>query len=266
MTVLGTGVAVATRHKKIQGKIAKRGIFLLPNLFTTGALFAGFYAVVAAIDGNFQRAAIGIFVAMLMDGLDGRIARLTSTSSDFGKEYDSLSDMVSFGLAPALVMYQWGVGRISEYGWIWGKIGWLATFFFAVAAGLRLARFNTSVGGNDRYFVGLPSPSAAGLVGSSIWVGTELALDGLIALAGGLAITVLAGALMISNFQYLSFKKLTLSERIPFAYVVLIPLVFILIAADPPIVLFALFLVYALSGPLVYFWRARQETPVDTAE
>ena len=160
-----------------------RGVYWLPNLFTTGTLFGGFYAIVAAIDGNFSRAGIGIFVAMLFDGLDGRVARWTKTQSDFGKEYDSLCDMVAFGLAPAIVVYQWGIERIADYGQFWYRFGWLAAFFFAVAAGLRLARFNSRAALVDkRYFEGLPSPSAAGTVAGFVWVVSAHDVRGLPAL------------------------------------------------------------------------------------
>ncbi len=234
----------------------RKGIYLLPNLFTTGALFAGFYSVVAAIDGNFQPAAIAIFVAMFMDGMDGRVARLTNTESDFGKEYDSLSDMVSFGLAPALVVYQWGAASLAEYGWAWGKFGWLAAFFYTVAAALRLARFNTQVAETSKlFFQGLPSPSAAGLVAGLVWFGSDAGLIGLQALAAAFLITAMAGALMVSSFRYFSFKNLSLGEKVPFAYVLIIPLVFMLIALDPPRVLLLLFLGFATSGPAYGLWR-----------
>ncbi len=245
------------RHKLRAAAGPRRGIYLLPNLFTTGALFAGFYAVVAAIDGKFQAAAVAVFVAMVMDGSDGRIARMTSTETDFGKEYDSLSDMVSFGLAPALVIYQWGVERLTEYGVAWGRLGWLAAFFYAVAAALRLARFNARYTITDkRYFEGLPSPSAAGLVSGLVWLGTELALDGIVALAAAFFITAAAGGLMVSSFKYYSFKEFNLGEKVPFAHLLLIPMVFMLIAVDPPLMLFLLFGGYALSGPV--FWVLRR--------
>ncbi len=247
-----------TTDKKVTNldRARRRGIYLLPNLFTTAALFAGFYAVVAAMDGNFRVAAIAIFVAMLMDGMDGRVARLTNTESDFGKEYDSLSDMVSFGLAPALVVYQWGAASLAEYGWAWGKFGWLAAFFYTVAAALRLARFNTQpVKAEKLYFQGLPSPSAAGLVGGLIWYGSEAQLEGLVALAAAFVITATAGVLMVSNFRYFSFKNVSLGENVPFTYVILIPLIFMLIALDPPRVLFLMFLGYSLSGPALTSWR-----------
>jgi len=233
----------------------RRGIYLLPNLITTGALFAGFSAVVAAMDGNFVPAAVAIYIAMVLDGLDGRVARLTSTESEFGKEYDSLSDMVSFGLAPALVFYQWGAAQLRELGWLWGKVGWLVAFFFAVAAGLRLARYNTHHVADKRYFEGLPSPSAAAVVAGLVWLGTKLEASGVIAMTVGLIITAGVGALMVSRFAYYSGKDLNLSGRIPFGYVLLIPAVFILISLNPPTVLFTLFFVYAASGPVLEGWR-----------
>src|SRR5512139_1477287 len=212
-----------------------RAIYLLPNLFTTGCLFSGFYAIVAAIDGNFERAGFAVFAAMLFDTLDGRVARLTSTESAFGKEYDSLADMVSFGLAPAIVAYQWGVARLFEYGEIWGRLGWLAAFFYAVCAALRLARFNTRVGADKRYFEGLPSPSAAAIVSAFIWASTEWREPGLAGLVVALLITLAAGALMVSRFRYSSFKQLNLEGPVKFATFILVPLVFVLIASHPPV-------------------------------
>jgi CDP-diacylglycerol--serine O-phosphatidyltransferase len=235
----------------------RRGVYLLPNLITTGALFAGFYAIVAAIDGNFERAGVAVFVAMVFDGLDGRIARWTSTESAFGKEYDSLSDMVSFGLAPAIVAYQWGVARITEYGVVWGRIGWLAAVFFATAAALRLARFNTRAAAVDkRFFEGLPSPSAAAVVAAFVWFSSEWREPGLVGLVVAFAVTALAGALMVSRFSYYSFKEINLGQRIPFAYILLVPLAFVLIAIEPAVVLFVLFGAYALSAPS--WWMVRR--------
>lgn len=254
---------MAVDDKNEKARPIRRGVYLLPNLLTTAALFAGFYAIVAAIDGNFRRAGIAIFIAMVMDGLDGRVARLTSTETDFGKEYDSLSDMVSFGLAPALVVYQWGVERISEYGFAWGRFGWLAAFFYAVAAAMRLARFNTRVGLADkRYFEGLPSPSAAALVAGLVWLGTEYEVGGITALALGFFLTAATGALMVSGIHYYSFKDFNLGKSVPFGYILLIPLIFMLIALSPPEMLFAMFTVYALSGPVLCLWhrfRRRQK-------
>lgn len=234
----------------------RKGIYLLPNLLTTAALFAGFYAVVAAMDGNFKKAAIGIFVAMFMDGLDGRVARFTGTTSDFGKEYDSLSDMVSFGLAPALVVYQWGATVLPEYGWLWGRLGWLAAFFYAVCAAMRLARYNSRIGIADkRYFEGLPSPSGAALVAGTVWLATEYSLHGFWGFVIAFAVTALAGALMVSNFHYYSGRELNLSRHISFPYLLLIPAFLILVSLEPPVVLFSMFVGYAISGPVVTFVR-----------
>jgi len=236
-------------------RFRRRGIYLLPNLLTTAALFAGFYAVVAAMDGAFIRAASGIFVALILDGIDGRVARMTGTDSDFGKEYDSLCDMVSFGLAPALVIYQWGLLRIADSGVAWGKLGWLAAFFYAVGAALRLARFNSRPAADKRFFEGLPSPSGAGLVGGWVWLGTQYELAGSQALIPAFLVTAIAGVLMVSNFRYYSFKELNLGERIPFTQVLMIPAIFVLISLNPPIVLFVLFSFYALTGPIYAGYR-----------
>lgn len=230
----------------------RKGIYLLPNLITTGALFAGFLAVVAAMDGNFVTAAVAIYVAMVLDGLDGRVARMTSTESEFGKQYDSLADMVSFGLAPSLVFYVWGAKELEELGWLWGKLGWLVAFFYAVAAALRLARYNSRLPTSDkRYFEGLPSPSAAALVAGVVWLATVVEASGVFAMVAGLSLTAMAGALMVSRLAYYSGKDFNLGERIPFGYVLLIPAVFILISLNPPTVLFLLFFGYAVSAPAV---------------
>jgi CDP-diacylglycerol--serine O-phosphatidyltransferase len=237
-------------------RTVRRGIYLLPNLLTTGTLCAGFYALVAAIDHNFDRAAIAVFGAMLFDGLDGRVARWTHTESLFGKEYDSLSDMVAFGLAPAILVYQWGVAAIAEYDATWGRIGWLATFFYAVAAALRLARFNTRTAVVDkRYFEGLPSPSAAAVVAAFIWCAFKFGFGGLGGLVGAFAVTATAGALMVSRFHYSSFKGLDLTGRVRFGYALLVPLAFVVIAAEPPVVLLGLFGTYAASAPVGWLWR-----------
>jgi CDP-diacylglycerol--serine O-phosphatidyltransferase len=236
--------------------IRRKGIYLLPNLLTTAGLFAGFYSIVAAIDGNFHAAAWAIFTAMVIDGLDGRIARLTSTASEFGKEFDSLSDMVSFGIAPAIVTYQWGVERLAEYGAVWGRLGWLAAFLYAAAAAFRLARFNSNAAWLDkRYFQGLASPAAAAGVASMVWVSTEYGIDGLVALVAGITITAVAGLLMMSRFAYLSFKDVRPGYRLRFARLLLIPLVIIVVAVEPPITIFVLFTIYAFSGPVYWLWR-----------
>lgn len=224
----------------------RRGIYLLPNLFTTAALFAGFYAIVAAINGNFEAAAMAIFVAMILDGMDGRVARLTSTETDFGVQYDSLSDMVSFGLAPALVMYQW-----SLFGF--GKLGWLAAFIYAAAAALRLARFNTQAGSADkRYFQGLPSPAAAAVIAGLIWLGDVNGLhDGTTKLFITFPVTIIAGVLMVSNIRYHSFKQVNLHGKVPFVTILIIVLIFVFIASKPSLTLFLLASGYAISGPIM---------------
>jgi CDP-diacylglycerol--serine O-phosphatidyltransferase len=236
----------------------RKGIYLLPNLVTTGALFAGFYSIVAAIDGNFTSAAWAIFAAMFLDGLDGRVARLTSTASEFGKEYDSLSDMVSFGLAPAIVTYPWGVERLAEYGAVWGRLGWLAAFLYCAAAAFRLARFNTNAGQDKRFFQGLPSPSAAAGVASMVWLSTDYQVDGLLALVVGITVTGVTGLLMMSRFAYMSFKDVSAGKRVRFANLLLIPLVIIVIAIEPQVTIFTLFLIYASSGPAAWLWHRRR--------
>lgn len=222
-----------------------RGIYLLPNLFTTAGLFAGFYAIVAAMNGRFEAAAVAIFIAMITDSMDGRIARLTNTQSAFGVEYDSLSDMIAFGLAPALVIYIWSLSNL-------GKVGWLAAFVYAAGAALRLARFNTQVETvNKRYFQGLASPAAAALLAGVVWIGHDYELERQAWAWPVLILTVSAGVLMVSNIRYHSFKDIDLKNRIPFVAVLFIVLVFVFVSIDPPLVLFALALVYALSGPVL---------------
>ena len=236
-------------------KPRRRGIFLLPNLFTTGALFAGFFAIVQAMNGRFEQAAIAIFVAMILDGLDGRVARLTNTQSAFGAEYDSLSDMVSFGVAPALVMYSFTLQAMS-------KLGWIAAFVYCAGAALRLARFNTLLAVQDkRWFLGLPSPAAAALAASFVWVmvDNQFAGEDVRWLAWG--ITLFAGLSMISNFRFYSGKDINLKRSVPFIVIVLVALGFSLIAIDPPIVLFLLFLGYGLSGYLMWLKRRFSRKP-----
>ncbi|MEX0729271.1 MAG: CDP-diacylglycerol--serine O-phosphatidyltransferase [Aquisalimonadaceae bacterium] len=237
----------------------RRGIYLLPNLLTTIGLFFGFYAMVSGIDGNFQLAAIAIFIAMVMDGLDGRVARLTNTQSDFGVQYDSLSDMVCFGLAPALVMYQWVLGDMASLGTGWGKLGWLGAFTFAACAALRLARFNTQSGVADkRYFQGLPSPAAAAGLASLVWLGERLGLDGATVGLFALLVTVAAGLLMVSNFRYYSFKEIDFRFRVPFIVIVALVLGVAFLSLHPPVVLFSTFLVYAVSGPTLTIMARRR--------
>lgn len=246
---------MSDEHDSSSNGSPSRGVYWLPNLFTTGTLFGGFYAIVAAIDGNFSRAGIAILVAMLFDGLDGRVARWTNTQSDFGKEYDSLCDMVAFGMAPAIVVYQWGIERLYGFGTFWGRFGWLAAFFYAVAAALRLARFNARAATADkRYFEGLPSPSAAGAVASFIWLVSEFNVTGLPALVLAFTITLCIGVLMVSRFAYWSGKDLNVRGRIPWMYAALIPLAYVVVSLSPES-LFVLFGLYALSGPVHWVWR-----------
>lgn len=230
------------------GKTVRRnGVYLLPNLFTTGALFGGFFAIVSAMSGNYANAALAIFAAQILDGFDGRVARMTNTESAFGVEYDSLSDMVSFGLAPAIVMYSWALQPL-------GKWGLAAAFVFSACAALRLARFNTQVGVNDsKYFIGLASPPAATLVASGVWLGSDMALTLELSIIAAI-IVAFVGVMMVSNFKYQSFKGLDKNRRVPFVAMLVTLLVFIAVIIDPPRVLFAMAFVYALSGPLVWLW------------
>ena len=230
-----------------KNRIRRRGIYLLPNLFTTAALFAGFYAIVQAMNGRFDQAAIAVFVAMVLDGLDGRVARLTKTQSAFGAEYDSLSDMVSFGAAPALVIYEWALRGL-------GKLGWIAAFVYVAGAALRLARFNTQLEVADkRYFQGLPSPAAAAVVAGFVWIADDYAIDPETLRWLAWVITVFAGLTMVSNLKYYSFKTINLRRSVPFVVVFLIVMFFVLVSVQPPIVLFGGFIAYALSG---YAWSA----------
>jgi len=220
-----------------------RGIYLLPNLFTTAALFAGFYAVLASMNDQFEKAAIAIFVAMILDGMDGRVARMTNTQTAFGAEYDSLSDMVAFGLAPSLVMYEWSLASL-------GKLGWLAAFIYTAGAALRLARFNSQLDTADkRFFTGLPSPSAAAILAGWVWVAVDNELDGGATAWLALVLTVSAGLLMVSNIRFHSFKHIDFKGKVPFFAIVAVMLAFAVILSEPPLVLFAIFFVYTLSGP-----------------
>jgi len=230
----------------------RRGIYLLPNLFTTAALFAGFYAIVASIGGRFEAAGIAIFVAMFMDGADGRIARLTNTQSDFGVEYDSLSDMVAFGLAPALVVYIWSLSSL-------GKLGWLAAFIYTAAAALRLARFNTQSESSDKaYFQGLPSPPAAALIAALVWLGSDYGVKGEDIAYLTFILTLGAGLLMVSNVRYYSFKDIDLKGKVPFVALLLLVLIIVFVSIDPPIILFTMAVTYALSGFLITLFQLRK--------
>jgi len=234
-----------------------RGIYLLPNALTTANLFAGFYAIVQAMNDHFESAAIAIFLALVFDGMDGRVARLTNTQSSFGEQYDSLADMTSFGMAPALVMYEWALSDL-------GRWGWLAAFVYVAGAALRLARFNTNVAVVDkRFFQGLPSPAAAALVAGFVW----LAVDNRLTLADGVlpwaafALTIYAGSTMVSNVPFYSGKSFALGRSVPFWGMLVVVGAFVFISSDPPITLFALCILYALSGWGIWLWvwsRARR--------
>ncbi|MEY3017165.1 MAG: hypothetical protein RL336_300 [Pseudomonadota bacterium] len=235
----------------IDGKTERRrGIYLLPNLFTTAALFSGFYAIVSGVNGNFEAASIAIFVSMIFDGLDGRVARLTNTQSKFGEQYDSLADMVSFGAAPALVMFSWAMSGL-------GKFGWACSFIYMACAALRLARFNAMIDTADKnFFTGLASPAAASVVAGLVWVGHdqgwvgELLPVGLSYVIG--VVTAFVGLLMIANIRYNSFKGIDLRGRVPFVVLLLIVLVFALVTVDPARVLLATAVIYAFSGPVQF--------------
>jgi len=246
-------------HDNEGRKVRHRGIYLLPNLFTTANLFAGFYSIICAINGNFYVAAATVFVAMVLDGLDGRVARLTNTQSAFGAEYDSLSDMVAFGLAPAIIAYQWALSEL-------GNVGLTIAFIYVACAALRLARFNTQIGIVDkRWFIGLASPAAAGLVAGMVWAiwafsdegvgGADLPFAVIILFA---ILVALAGLLMVSNIKYYSFKDLDLKGRVPFVAILIVVLVFAVVFSDPPRILLLMFLVYAASGPVQYMLRLRK--------
>lgn len=229
----------------------RRGIYLLPNAFTTAALFAGFYAIVQAMNGRFDVAAMAIFAAMVLDGMDGRVARLTNTQSAFGEQYDSLSDMCSFGVAPALVMYEWILKDL-------GRWGWLAAFIYVAGAALRLARFNTNLTIVDkRYFQGLPSPASAALVAGFVWlaVDNKLQIQELWLPWIAFVVTVYAGVSMVTNAPFFSGKSFALSRSVPFWGILLVVLAFVFISVDPPIALFGLFVTYGLSGYFLWMWR-----------
>lgn len=243
-------------HDNEGRKVRHRGVYLLPNLFTTANLFAGFYSIMCAINGNFTVAAATVFVAMVLDGLDGRVARMTNTQSAFGAEYDSLSDMVAFGLAPAIIAYQWALSEL-------GNVGLTIAFIYVACAALRLARFNTQIGVVDkRWFIGLASPAAAGVVAGVVWALSDNgvgAVDLPVAVIILFAILVaLSGMLMVSNIKYYSFKDLDIKGRVPFVAILVVVLAFAVVFSDPPRILLLLFLVYALSGPVQYVLHLRK--------
>jgi CDP-diacylglycerol--serine O-phosphatidyltransferase len=230
-------------------KKVHRGVFLLPNALTTGALFAGFYSIIAGINGHFIAAAIAVIVAGLLDGLDGRVARMTNTQSDFGVQYDSLSDLISFGLAPALLAFNWSLASLKDIAPLAGKLGWLAAFLFVACAALRLARFNTQAGSQDKsYFQGLASPAAAGTLVATIWFFADQGISGESVRWVLWVETVILALLMFSRVRYFSGKSWPRGDRIPTGFLFLVVLVFVLLAIDPPTVMMIIGLVYVLSG------------------
>lgn len=234
----------------LKSRLRRRGIYLLPNLFTTAALFSGFYAIVQAMNGNFEYSAIAVFIAMVLDGLDGRVARLTGTQSEFGAEYDSMSDMVSFGVAPALIVYEWALKEMNQWGWI-------IAFIYCACAALRLARFNTNIEVVDkRFFQGLPSPAAAALIAGLVWVMLDFHVQGSDVKWLACIVTLFAALTMVSNIPFYSGKEINLRRRVPFVTVLLLVLFFfVLIPSHPPVVLFCIFAAYAFSGYFVKLWR-----------
>lgn len=240
------------QHPAAEGIVVRKrrkGIYILPNLFTLGGLFGGFYAVVMAMNGRFDMAAAGIFCAMVLDSLDGRVARMTNTQSAFGEQMDSLADMVSFGAAPALIAYEWALKGLGRWGWI-------AAFVYCACAALRLARFNVNTAVVDkRYFQGLPSPAAAALVAGFIWLMTETGIKGYEVSWVMFAFALYAGLTMVTNVPFYSFKDIQMKKSVPFAVIVMIALGIAVINIHPPTVLFGLFVLYGLSGYALYGWR-----------
>ena len=238
----------------------RRGIYLLPNAFTTAALFGGFYAIVMAMNQRFDHACWAVFIAMVLDSLDGRVARLTNTQSEFGAQYDSLSDMVSFGAAPALVIYEWSLRGL-------GKLGWIAAFVYCAGAALRLARFNTNIAVVDkRYFQGMPSPSAAALIAGFILLMVDQGEVGVRYAWASWALALFAGLTMVTNVPYYSFKDVNFKKSVPFITVFLIALAFALVSIDPPKVMFLLFVLYGLSGYVVFAVRLAKGKPVSIVQ
>ncbi len=250
-------------------RLRRRGIYLLPNLFTTATLFGGFYAIVMAMGGRFEPACVGILVAMIADGLDGRIARMTNTATDFGKEYDSLCDMVAFGVAPAIVVYAFSLRYFADYAWLGGKLGWIIAFAYAACAAMRLARFNVlaAIASSNKDFFGVPSPSAAAVVTFFVWscvddsrslftwISGRVPFDGRDVIWLAAPLTLATALSMVTSIRYNSFKKLNLSGSVRFLTFATVVGVLALMTIDPPRVLFIGFFMYALSGPAVVLWR-----------
>ena len=240
---------VSVRGKKVK----RRGIFLLPNLLTTASLFSGFYSIISAIQGDFISAGMAIFAAQIFDGLDGRVARLTNSQSKFGAQYDSLCDVVSFGLAPAISIFLWGLNSL-------GQAGWIFSFLYVAASALRLARFNTNFGSEDAYFKGLPSPVAGATLAYYVWAMSSVGMQGE---ALGVFLTVISACLtgllailMVINIPYYSFKEIELKKRVPFFAMLVVVFIFALIAIDPPLILVSCALLYTLSGPTIWVLKS----------
>ncbi len=230
-------------------KVRRRGIFLLPNLLTTASLFAGFFSIISSVEGNFIYAGMAVFAAQIFDGLDGRVARLAKAESQFGAQYDSLSDVISFGLAPAICIFLWGLNSL-------GQAGWVFSFLFVASAALRLARFNTNIGSEDQFFKGLPSPVAAALIAYYVWYLSSLGLEresvGPTLAVVSACITGVVSILMVINVPYYSFKEIGMKRRVPFFSILLVVFIFALISLDPPLVLLTCALLYILSGPIIW--------------
>ena len=234
-------------------KVTRRGIYLLPNLLTTASLFSGFFSIVSAINGNFIASGMALFAAQMLDGLDGRVARLTNSQSLFGAQYDSLCDVISFGLAPAIIVFLWGLDSL-------GQTGWVFSFFYVAAAALRLARFNTYIGSEDSYFKGLPSPVASGMVVYYVWAMSSYGIQSeevgsFLAIVTAI-LTGCVSLLMVVNVPYYSFKEIELKKRVPFFSMLFVVFIFALISIDPPIVLVTCAFVYVLSGPIIWALKA----------
>ena len=240
--------------------LRRRGIYIVPNAITTAALFCGFYAIVMAMNLNFENASIAIFAAMILDSLDGRVARMMNAQSEFGAQYDSLSDMVSFGAAPALVIYEWSLRGM-------GRLGFIAAFVYCAGGALRLARFNTNIEVIDkRYFQGLPSPAAAAIVAGFVWLMDDLGFAGGDLRWFAWGITMYGGVTMVTNVPFYSFKDVTFRKSVPFIVAFLIVLGIVAVSSDPPKWLFGLFVLYGLSGYVIYFWRLIKGRPVSIVD
>lgn len=249
-----------------QPPVRRKGIYLLPSLFTTVTLFGGFYAIIMGMAGRFDNAAMGILAAVIADALDGRIARMTGTTSDFGKEYDSLCDMVAFGVGASLMAFAFSLHHLADYPWLGGKLGWVLAFAYTACAALRLARFNvlTAIAGGSKDFFGLPSPAAAGLVASFVWCAYAYDFSGAELLIPASVVTLGSGLLMVSSIRYNSFKKLNLAGRLRFVPFAAVIGGFALIMVNPPLILFVLAVLYTASGPVVGLWRRARRPAIST--